>query len=33
MLQLFGAATILSGLLVATVGRRVGGPEPVPERA
>jgi drug/metabolite transporter (DMT)-like permease len=32
-LQLFGAATILSGLLVASVGRRVGGHEPVPERA
>lgn len=32
-LQLFGAATILSGLLVASVGRRVGGHEPVPEHA
>jgi drug/metabolite transporter (DMT)-like permease len=32
-LQLLGAATILSGLLLATVGRRAAGPEPVPERA
>jgi drug/metabolite transporter (DMT)-like permease len=32
-LQLLGAATILSGLLIATVGRRAGGPEPVPEQA
>jgi len=32
-LQLLGAATILSGLLIATVGRRAAGPEPVPERA
>jgi drug/metabolite transporter (DMT)-like permease len=32
-LQLVGAATILSGLLLATVGRRSTGPEPVPERA
>jgi drug/metabolite transporter (DMT)-like permease len=32
-LQLLGAATILSGLLLATVGRRATGPEPVPERA
>jgi drug/metabolite transporter (DMT)-like permease len=32
-LQLLGAATILSGLLFATVGRRAEGPEPVPERA
>jgi drug/metabolite transporter (DMT)-like permease len=32
-LQLVGAATILSGLLIATVGRRAGVPEPVPERA
>ena len=33
VLQLFGAATILCGLLVATIGRRAAGPEPVPERA
>jgi drug/metabolite transporter (DMT)-like permease len=33
MLQLFGAATILCGLLVATIGRRAAAPEPVPERA
>jgi len=32
-LQLLGAATILSGLLIATVGRRATGPEPVPEQA
>jgi drug/metabolite transporter (DMT)-like permease len=32
-LQLLGAVTILSGLLFATVGRRAGAPEPVPERA
>jgi drug/metabolite transporter (DMT)-like permease len=31
-LQLVGAATILSGLLIANVGRRGGAPEPVPER-
>jgi drug/metabolite transporter (DMT)-like permease len=31
-LQLVGAATILSGLLIATVGRRGTAPEPVPER-
>ena len=33
MLQLLGAATILSGLLVASVFRRAGGPEPVAEQA
>ena len=33
VLQLFGAATILCGLLVATIGRRAAAPEPVPERA
>ena len=33
MLQLLGAATILSGLLIASVGRRADVPEPVPERA
>jgi drug/metabolite transporter (DMT)-like permease len=32
-LQLLGAATILSGLLIATVGRRATVPEAVPERA
>ena len=31
-LQLAGAATILSGLLIASVGRRAVSPEPVPER-
>jgi drug/metabolite transporter (DMT)-like permease len=31
-LQLAGAATILSGLLIASVGRRAATPEPVPER-
>src|SRR5215216_2473857 len=33
VLQLFGAGTILCGLLVATIGRRAGAREPVPERA
>jgi drug/metabolite transporter (DMT)-like permease len=32
-LQLVGAATILSGLLIATVGRRAESAEPIPERA
>jgi drug/metabolite transporter (DMT)-like permease len=32
-LQLLGAATILSGLLIATVGRRAESAEPVPDRA
>ena len=32
-LQLLGAATILSGLLIATVGRRARVPQAVPERA
>src|SRR5829696_1235348 len=33
VLQLFGAGTIVCGLLVATIGRRAGAREPVPERA
>jgi drug/metabolite transporter (DMT)-like permease len=32
-LQLFGAAAILAGLVVASAGRRSHGPEPVPEQA
>jgi drug/metabolite transporter (DMT)-like permease len=32
-LQLVGAAAILAGLLIASVGRRAGEPAPVPERA
>ena len=31
-LQLVGAATILSGLLIASVGRRAAAPDPAPER-
>jgi drug/metabolite transporter (DMT)-like permease len=33
LLQLVGAAAILAGLLIASVGRRAAAPEPVPERA